>query len=83
MTASPTLENGVIPWATAQSSGTAANGFAAGNTFATVNGGNIVAYTGATAETNAGAGFSFGGIPTGDNSTVNYDLNVTDTVAGA
>lgn len=79
VTANPTLENGVLPWATASSSGAAANGSAAGNTFASVSGGNIVAYTSATAETTPGAGVSFGGIPTGDNSTVNYDLNVADT----
>jgi autotransporter-associated beta strand protein len=78
---SPTLENGVLPWATAQSSGTAANASAAGNTFATVSGGNIVAYTSATAETTAGTGVSFGGIPTGDNSTLNYDLAVNSTGA--
>jgi autotransporter-associated beta strand protein len=81
VTASPALENGILPWATAQSSGTAANGSVAGNTFATVSGGNIVAYTNANAETTAGTGVSFGGIPTGDNSTLNYDLAVNSTGA--
>jgi autotransporter-associated beta strand protein len=81
VTANPTLENGVVPWAAARSSGTSANGSAAGSTFATVSGGNIVAYTNATAETTAGTGVSFGGIPTGDNSTLNYDLAVNSTGA--
>ncbi len=81
VTASPALENGVVPWATAQSSGTVSNGSVAGNTFATVSGGNIVAYTNATAETNADPGVTFGGIPTGNNSTLNYDLAVNSTGA--
>ena len=79
VTVSPSLLNGVLPWATVQSSGTAANGTAAGNNFATVSGGNIVAYTGATAETTSGTSVYFGGILTGDNSTVNYDLGVAST----
>ena len=79
VTASPTLENGVLPWATAQSSGAAANDNASGYNFATVVGGNIVAYTGATPETTSGIGVFFGGIPTGNNSTVNYDLGVAST----
>lgn len=79
VTANPALENGVVTWATAQSSGAAATGSAAGYTFATVSGGNVVAYTNANAETTAGTGVSFGGIPTGDNSTINYDLNVAST----
>jgi autotransporter-associated beta strand protein len=79
VTCSPTLENGILPWAAALSSGTASNASANGYTFATVSGGNIVAYTNATPETTAGTGVSFGGIPAGDNSTVNYDLNVGST----
>jgi autotransporter-associated beta strand protein len=75
VTCSPVLVNGVLPWAAALSSGAATNSAATGYTFATVSSGNIVAYTNATPETTAGAGVSFGGIPTGDNSTVNYDLN--------
>src|SRR5205814_881791 len=71
--------NGVVPWATVLSSGTAANGIAAGYNFATVTSGNIVAYTGATPETTSGTGVFFGGIPTGDNSTVNYDLGVASS----
>jgi autotransporter-associated beta strand protein len=51
VTASPTLTNGVLPWAIVRSSGTAANNTAAGFNFATVSGGNIVAYTAATAVT--------------------------------
>ncbi|HLX94105.1 MAG TPA: autotransporter-associated beta strand repeat-containing protein [Verrucomicrobiae bacterium] len=81
--ASPALENGVVPWATVQSSGAATNGLATGNSFATVSGINVVAYTGATLETNAGTGFTFGGIPTGNNSTVNYDLGTTNTAGGS
>jgi autotransporter-associated beta strand protein len=76
---SPSLVNGVVPWATVQSSGAATNGLATGSSFATVSGGNIVAYTAATAETTSGTGVFFGGIPTGDNSTVNYDLGVAST----
>jgi hypothetical protein len=79
VTFSPTLENGVVPWAAAQSSGAATNASATGYTFATVTGGNLVAYTNATLENTAGTGVSFGGIPNGDNSTVNYDLNVAST----
>ncbi len=79
VTWSPNLENGIVPWATVRSTGTAANGTTAGNTFATVSGGNIVSYTGATAETTAGTGVFFGGIPTGDDSTTNYDLGVAST----
>jgi autotransporter-associated beta strand protein len=76
VTCSPTLENGILPWTAALSSGTAANVSANGYTFATVSDGNIVAYTNATPETTAGTGVSFGGIPSGNNSTANYDLNV-------
>ena len=79
VTCSPSLVNNVLPWATVLSSGTPANGTAAGYNFATVTGGNIDAYTGATSETTAGAGVFFGGIPAGDNSTVNYDLGVGST----
>ena len=73
---SPPLLNDVVPWATVQSSGAAANGSSAGNTFATVSGSDLVAYTGATLVNTSGTGVSFGGIPTGDNSTINYDLGV-------
>jgi autotransporter-associated beta strand protein len=76
VTCSPSLLNGVVPWATVRSSGAATNGIATGNSFATVSGGHMVAYTGATPETISGSGVFFGGIPTGDNSTVNYDLGV-------
>jgi autotransporter-associated beta strand protein len=81
VTLSPNLENGVIPWATVRSAGPATNGITTGNSFATVSAGNIVAYTGATSETTTGTGVFFGGIPTGDNSTVNYDLGVASTGA--
>jgi len=51
VTASPTLTNGVLPWVSVKSTGTASNNAAAGDNFATVSGGNIVAYTAATAVT--------------------------------
>ena len=79
VTCSPTLENSVVPWAAALSSGTPANATAAGYNFATITSGNIVAYMGATPETTSGSGVFFGGIPTGNNSTVNYDLGVAST----
>lgn len=74
VTASPTLTNSVVPWATVWNSGAAANGSANGYTFATVSGGTIAAYTGATSQTTAGS--AWGGIPSGGGGTVNYDINV-------
>ena len=63
MTVSPTLVNGIVPWATVQSAGTAATGnTVAGNNFATVSGGNIVGYTGATPETNADTSVFFSAV---------------------
>jgi len=74
VTASPALTNGVVPWATVWNSGAAANSSANGYTFATVSGGTIAAYTGATSQTTAGS--AWGGIPSGGTGTVNYDINV-------
>ena len=74
VTASPTLTNGVVPWATVWNSGAAANSSANGYTFATVSGGTIAAYTGATSQTTSGN--AWGGIPSGGTGTVNYDINV-------
>jgi autotransporter-associated beta strand protein len=79
VTASPALENGLVPWASVQIIGAATNGLPTGYNFATVSGGNLVPYTNATLEATAGSGVSFGGIPTGDNSTVNYDLGIVST----
>lgn len=70
VTAGPTLVNSVVPWAVIKSSGTAANNSANGHTFATVSGGNIVAYTTATAVTT--------GYPA-NAATVNYDWSATGT----
>jgi autotransporter-associated beta strand protein len=79
VTFNPNLENGVVLWAAARSFGAATNAMATGSSFATVSGGTIVAYTNATLETNAGTGYFLGGIPAGDNSTVNFDLAVVGT----
>lgn len=74
VTASPTLTNGVVPWATIWSSGAAANSSANGYTFATVSGGTLAPYTAATSQTTAGG--AWGGIPSAGTGTVNYDVNV-------
>ena len=44
-----------------------------GYTFATVSGGNVAAYTGATAVTTSAS--TWGGIPANGNGTINYDLS--------
>ena len=72
VTASLTLTNGVLPWATVQSSGTAANNTAGGFNFATVTGGNIVAYTAATAVLTSYPANS---------ATTNYDWSANGTQA--
>ncbi len=66
-------------WAIVSSSGTAANNSANGYTFATLSGTNIVAYTGATAETGTG---TWGGL-SGKNYAANYDLSGAGTFSGA
>jgi autotransporter-associated beta strand protein len=64
----PTLANGIIgPWATVNSSGTAANNAAGGFTYATVSNGNIVPYTLASNVT------TFGWTTSNGNAT-NYDV---------
>lgn len=70
VTASPSLTNGVLPWALVRSAGTASNNTAAGFNFATVVGGDIVAYTAATAVTT--------GYPA-NNATANYDWSAAGT----
>lgn len=75
VTASPTLVNSVAPWAHVKSSGAAAAGTAAGYNFATVTGGNVVPYTGATAATTGTS--AWGGIPSGGTGTINYDVSMT------
>jgi len=77
ITFSPTLLNGILPWAFMTNSGASANNSAAGFTFATVAGGNLVAYTNAIPLTGTGA---WGGIPSGDNSTVNYVISSSGTL---
>lgn len=74
--ASPTLTNGILPWAVVRSSGTAANNSANGYTLATVTSGNIVPYTAATALTGTGA---WGGLGSGGTGLINYDLSATGT----
>ncbi len=70
VTASPALVNGIVgPWATVKSAGSAAANSPNGRTYATVTGGNIVPFTGATA-----SGFTW--TNTNDN-TFNYDVNAT------
>jgi hypothetical protein len=71
---SSSLSNGIVgPWAIVNTSGTSAPNAGGGYTYATFGGIDIVPYTGATPET-ATAGGAFGGIPSGDTSTVNYDI---------
>jgi fibronectin-binding autotransporter adhesin len=65
------------PWAIINNGGAAANNSATGFTYATVSGGNIIPYIGATAETGATA---WGGIPSGGTGTINYDINSTGTL---
>jgi autotransporter-associated beta strand protein len=73
-----TNTNGIVgPWAIVSSSGAAANNSASGYTYATVSGGNLVAYTGATSMTGVGA---WGGIPAGGTGTINYDISSTGTL---
>lgn len=65
------------PWAAVLSTGTSANNSASGATYATVSGGNIVPYIGATAQTTAGA---WGDLPSGGTGNVNYDLSSAGTL---
>ena len=77
VTCSPTLISGLVPWAVMTNAGTSANNSVLGNTFATTSGGNLVAYTGATAETTTAS--AWGGIPSGGTGTVNYDISIGGT----
>jgi fibronectin-binding autotransporter adhesin len=72
VTASPTLTNGVLPWAIVRSAGTASNNTAAGYNFATVSGGNIVPFTTATAVTTS--------YPA-NNAAANYDWSAAGSQA--
>jgi fibronectin-binding autotransporter adhesin len=74
---STSVTSGVLPWAVVSGTGTAANGSANGFTFATVSSGNIAPYITATSATNAAA--AWGGIGSGNNSTVNYDVSANGT----
>ena len=81
ISAAATLSNGLVgPWAIVQKSGAAANNASTGYTFATITGGNVVPYTAATAVV-AGGG-AWGNVPSGTNSTVNYDSNGTFAATG-
>ena len=64
------------PWAIVESSGAAANNSANGYTYATVSGGNIVAYAGANSLT---ANSAWGGLSQGNHNGGNYDLSTTGT----
>ncbi len=67
-----TNTNGIIgPWALVNTGGL--------YSYATVTGGNIVAYTGGTAVNNAAA--AYGGIPSGGTGTINYDIGANGTLA--
>ncbi len=77
VTFSPTLVNGLVPWAIMTNSGTAANNSALGYTFATTSGGNVVAYLAATPETTTAS--AWGGIPSGGTGLVNYDISIAGT----
>ncbi len=70
ISAAPTMVNGVLPWTLVRSAGTAANGTAAGFNLGSVIGGNIVAFTGATAVTTS--------YPA-NNATANYDWSSAGT----
>ena len=78
-TSTLTNTNGILgPWASVRSAGSTANNSAAGDTYATVSGGNIIPYTTATAST---ANTALGGnIPSGGAGTVNYDLSGVGTL---
>ncbi len=78
--------NGIVgPWAVVQNTGntTAANDGVGGFTYATISGGVISAYTGATPEAIA-TGSTWGGIPAGGTGLINYDISgTTGTAAGS
>lgn len=79
--ASPGLVNGIVgPWAVVRNAGAGANNSANGYTFATVSGGNLAAYTGATSQTLTTA---WGGIASGGTGTINYDISSSAAVLGA
>jgi autotransporter-associated beta strand protein len=67
-----TLTNTILPWGVVQN-GSAYN-------FATVSGGNVVAYTAGSAQSGTGA---WGGIASGDTNTVNYDITSNTAVLGS
>jgi autotransporter-associated beta strand protein len=64
--------NGILgPWALISSTGAAANNSPGGFTYATISGGSLVPYLDATPLAGTGA---WGGIPSGGDGTINYDL---------
>ena len=71
--------NGIVgPWAFVKSAGASANNSAAGHAYATKDGANnLVAYTGATAQT---ATTAWGGIASGGTGTANHDLASAGTL---
>jgi fibronectin-binding autotransporter adhesin len=79
MTGFNTTTNGILgAWVAVSSPGVAANDTAAGFNFATLSSSNtIIPYTTGTSETTAAS--AWGGIPSGNSSTVNYDINVGGT----
>jgi autotransporter-associated beta strand protein len=73
---SRSLVNGLVgPWASVNTSGTAANNSVNGYTYATISGGNVVPYTAATAMT------TFGWTSSNPN-TQNYDISAVGAVIG-
>ncbi len=80
ITADAALSNGLLgSWALVQKTGTSANNAPDGFTFATLSGGTVTPYLAATAMTGAGA---WGGIPSGGDGTLNYDVSGTMAVTG-
>jgi len=77
ISANAVLANNLIgPWAIVQKAGAAANNASTGYTYATISGGVITPYTGATSQTLATA---WGGMPAGGTGTINYDVSSTGT----
>ena len=78
--ASIAISNGLVgPWAIVQKGGASANNTASGFTFATLSGSTVTPYLGATAMAGTGA---WGGIPSGGDGTINYDVSGTMAVTG-
>lgn len=76
---SPTLVNGIIPYALVKGSGTAANGSVNGYTFATVSSGSVGAYTTAAGNQLTG-GYTW--TAPGAN-TVNYDVSGVNAIGSS